>query len=52
MRIDRQIWIKDLSNKFLFFLESAVEKASNMIKDFVNGEINSALQQSSTGISI
>ncbi|XP_016916535.2 dentin sialophosphoprotein-like isoform X2 [Apis cerana] len=28
--------------------ESAVEKASNMIKDFVNGEINSALQQSST----
>ncbi|XP_031365046.1 dentin sialophosphoprotein-like isoform X3 [Apis dorsata] len=28
--------------------ESAVEKASNMIKDFINGEINSALQQSST----
>ncbi|XP_006561695.2 dentin sialophosphoprotein isoform X5 [Apis mellifera] len=28
--------------------ESAVEKASNTIKDFINGEINSALQQSST----
>ncbi|XP_043795063.1 dentin sialophosphoprotein-like isoform X3 [Apis laboriosa] len=26
--------------------ESAVEKASNMIKDFINGEINSTLQQS------
>ncbi|XP_026298848.1 uncharacterized protein LOC100576271 isoform X4 [Apis mellifera] len=28
--------------------KSAVEKASNTIKDFINGEINSALQQSST----